>query len=63
MPISAAAKKLAFELETYGNPPKFPENTTKYQYEIMQQLGIKPDIIPQFVDPYFWVKYFPPIGR
>lgn len=36
MPISAAAKKLRFELDNYGNPPKFPEAVTgtepKYQY-------------------------------
>lgn len=44
MPISAAAKKLRFELDTYGNPPKFPEAVTgtepKYQYEILKQTGI-----------------------
>lgn len=36
MPISAAAKKLKFELDTYGNPPVFPEDRPdkdfKYQY-------------------------------
>lgn len=44
MPISAAAKKLKFELDTYGNPPVFPEKPKdsdfKYQYEIMTQLGL-----------------------
>lgn len=34
MPISAAAKKLTFELEKYGNPPQFPPET-KGQYHIL----------------------------
>lgn len=45
MPISAAAKKLAFELANYGNPPTLPASETKYQYEIMLQLGIKAETI------------------
>ncbi len=36
MPIAAAAKKLQYELEAFGNPPKFPpqikESEVKYQY-------------------------------
>jgi hypothetical protein len=36
MPISAAAKKLKHELDTYGNPPVFPvkhkDSDFKYQY-------------------------------
>lgn len=67
MPISAAAKKLNFELETYGNPPNFPEGQKdtdpKFQYQIMTQLGISEQQIPQFVDANYWVKYFPPRGR
>ena len=64
MPISAAAKKVKSELETYGNPPNFPENTEqKFQYQIMEQLGISKEIIPEFVDAYRWVVYFPPRGR
>jgi leucyl-tRNA synthetase len=34
MPISAAAKKLAFEFEKYGNPPNFP-NEFRGQYHIL----------------------------
>jgi len=67
MPISAAAKKLAFELESYGNPPQLPplpENSDiKYQYNLMKQLELPEDIIPNFTDPAFWTKYFPPRGR
>jgi leucyl-tRNA synthetase len=50
-------------LEKYGNPPNLPVSTTKYQYEIMQQLGISSEKIANFSDPYHWVKHFPPIGR
>lgn len=67
MPISAAAKKLGFELENYGNPPNLPplpqDSDVKYQYNIMTQLGLDKDIIKNFTDPTFWTKYFPPIGR
>lgn len=67
MPISAAAKKLRFELDNYGNPPKFPEavtgNEPKYQYEILKQSGITEQQIPDFVDAEHWVKFFPPKGR
>ena len=67
MPISAAAKKLQYELSTFGNPPELPplpkDSEVKYQYDIMTQLGLSKEIIPSFVDPVFWTKYFPPIGR
>ena len=67
MPISAAAKKLQFELESYGNPPQLPpkpkEDESKYQYDILRQQGISPEIISNFTDARYWVKYFPPQGR
>ena len=66
MPIAAAAKKLKAELDTFGNPPQFPENKEKdtvSQYEIMNQLGIPKENIVSFTDPVFWTKYFPPLGR
>jgi leucyl-tRNA synthetase len=67
MPISAAAKKLKFELDSYGNPPVLPplpkESEQKYQYDLMLQLGISQEKIANFTDAGYWVKYFPPIGR
>jgi leucyl-tRNA synthetase len=67
MPISAAAKKLTFELESYGNPPQLPplpeDSEVKYQYNLMKQLEIPQEIIPNFTDPTFWTRYFPPMGR
>lgn len=65
MPISAAAKKLTFELDTYGKPPTLPanNNNVKYQYDLMRQMGISVEEIPNFRDANFWVKYFPPIGK
>ena len=62
MPISAAAKKLNLELETYGNPPNFPQNV-RGQYHILKQMDIPEEDIPKFSDPTFWVKYFPPLAR
>ena len=42
MPISAAAKKLATELEVYGNPPKFPEGSVpvSFQYSLLRMMNI-----------------------
>lgn len=33
----------------------------KYQFEIMQQLGIPLNDISKFKDPYHWLEYFPPL--
>lgn len=33
----------------------------KYQFEIMQQLGIPIDEISKFKDPYHWLTFFPPL--
>lgn len=33
----------------------------KYQFEIMQQLGIPTEEISRFKDPYHWLTYFPPL--
>ncbi|OWB65780.1 hypothetical protein B5S30_g1111 [[Candida] boidinii] len=33
----------------------------KYQFEIMQQLGIPLEEISQFADPYHWLTFFPPL--
>lgn len=32
----------------------------KYQWQIMQMLGLTDDEIPLFADEYHWIKYFPP---
>jgi leucyl-tRNA synthetase len=33
----------------------------KYQWQIMEALGVPKEEIPSFVDSYFWTKYFPPL--
>ncbi|XP_046391331.1 leucine--tRNA ligase, cytoplasmic [Ischnura elegans] len=35
----------------------------KYQWQIMQSLGIKDEIIPLFADTSYWLKYFPPLAK
>uniref|UniRef100_A0A0K0F9Q7 leucine--tRNA ligase n=1 Tax=Strongyloides venezuelensis TaxID=75913 RepID=A0A0K0F9Q7_STRVS len=93
MPIKACADKLAREMETYGYPPKFPneeeitpeveENdaiaeitkdkskgkkskavakagTAKFQWQIMQSLGLSDEEIKEFANPIHWLYYFPP---
>ena len=34
--------------------------TSKYQYQILEQLGIPDDEIPKFADSLHWLRYFPP---
>jgi hypothetical protein len=36
--------------------------TAKYQWQIMQSLGLKDDEIAQFRDANFWLEYFPPLA-
>lgn len=66
MPISAAAKKLRLELENFGNPPVFPapvegEIVTR-QWDILKGMNISDEEIPKFVDPLYWLDYFPPLA-
>lgn len=35
----------------------------KFQFEIMEQLGIPKDEIKDFADPKHWLKYFPPLVK
>ncbi|KAF7791582.1 hypothetical protein EIP86_002599 [Pleurotus ostreatoroseus] len=35
----------------------------KYQFQIMESIGIPRTDIKQFADPYFWLEYFPPICK
>eukprot|EP00398_MALV-I-01_sp_L67-1_P000400 gene400-4_t len=37
--------------------------TAVTQYEMLKMSGIPEDIIPEFSDPYFWCKYFPPLAN
>ena len=98
-----AANKLKTEIETYGTPPKFPEDDPEVKAKMVAELQaaaeakekaknpekkakggktklvaksgggivrqwnilakmVPLDEIPQFVDPYHWLQYFPPIG-
>ena len=101
MPISAAADKLKYELETFGNPPVFPaegpvedeepagvdvepvfesadpeskrsalksktlmkQGTQKFQWKILESMGVPQEIIPKFADANFWLTYFPALGQ
>lgn len=37
--------------------------TIKYQWQIMQSLGIPDEIISNFTDTEYWIKYFPPVAE
>lgn len=91
MPIKACADKLKREMETFGNPPQFPEEEEedqvevpaavangaapalkkkgkvaakssgkKYQWQIMETMGVPAEEIHKFADATHWLYYFPP---
>ena len=33
----------------------------QYQFQIMESMGVPREEIKKFADPYFWLKYYPPI--
>lgn len=33
----------------------------KYQFQIMESIGVPREEIKKFADPYYWLEYFPPI--
>lgn len=35
----------------------------KYQYQIMESIGVPRSDIKKFADPHYWLKYFPPIAE
>lgn len=36
--------------------------TAKYQWQIMQSLGLADEEIKNFADPAHWLEYFPPLA-
>jgi leucyl-tRNA synthetase len=58
MPIAAAAKKLRQEFE---DPTK--EIKGKKQSEILEEVGVPKEIIPEFQVAERWLQYFPEFGR
>ncbi|XP_058452707.1 leucine--tRNA ligase, cytoplasmic [Malaya genurostris] len=90
MPIKACADKLKREMQDFGCPPVFPQQTevvieerdvvpkdkskgkkskavaksggTKYQWQIMQSLGLNDEDIKKFAETDHWLEYFPPLA-
>lgn len=75
MPISSAAIRLQREIadgKTRSNQPTEAEKKAApkdkewpklTQYEILLQNGIDEAEIPKFVDPTYWLEFFPPQGK
>ena len=60
MPIKACADKLALELssaDSESDHGKCP------QAQILLSNGVPDDQLYKFTDPYYWIKYFPPIAK
>ena len=72
MPISASAKKLKNELNNMGIPKLNEHMATRKaielekdkepitQFEILRSINVEENIIEKFVDPLYWLEYFPP---
>jgi leucyl-tRNA synthetase len=64
MAAEAAAKKAATLDKSKGGKTKLVQKTGTgivRQWNILAKM-VPPEEIPQFVDPYHWLNYFPPIG-
>ncbi len=61
MPICAAAKKLEKEISQGATKSLDPNKKT--QWEILVESGVDPEQIPNFIDPKYWVGYFPELGK
>ncbi len=35
----------------------------KYQFQIMESLGLEPEDIKPFADADYWLKFFPPLAK
>ena len=63
MPIAAAANRVKNELIANNNDiDKILKEETS-QISILMKMGIEKDILTKFVNPVFWLEYFPPYGR
>eukprot|EP00211_Chloroparvula_japonica_P000343 CAMPEP_0119139140 /NCGR_PEP_ID=MMETSP1310-20130426/26962_1 /TAXON_ID=464262 /ORGANISM="Genus nov. species nov., Strain RCC2339" /LENGTH=1099 /DNA_ID=CAMNT_0007130403 /DNA_START=156 /DNA_END=3452 /DNA_ORIENTATION=+ len=55
---AVSADPLKFGAKKSKEEAKF--GSVKYQWKIMQQLGIPDEDIPKFADAAYWLKFFPP---
>ena len=60
MPICAAAQRLKRELE---HMKETGSTEPVGQYKVLLAMNIPDAEIPKFVDPHYWVHYFPPFGK
>lgn len=63
MPIAAASNRVKAELAKANNNIEEVLKNDKSQLSILMKMGIEKDILHKFVDPVFWLEYFPPIGK
>lgn len=57
-----AAKKAKGKKKKGGKTEK-KKSTKKYQWQILEEMGVPRESIAEFVDSEKWLHYFPPIGR
>jgi leucyl-tRNA synthetase len=62
MPIVACANKLRYELETYSED-QYDSLDDKKQIKILLNMKVDRAEISKFVDPYYWIHYFPKKAR
>ena len=64
MPIVSCANKLQESLIKYGDITNLDMTTIPMndQIRILYNMNVKREEIPKFIDPYYWLKYFPERG-
>ncbi|GAO16259.1 uncharacterized protein UV8b_08222 [Ustilaginoidea virens] len=65
-PVAPAAKQTKEDVTKFTtNKSKANAKTVKmkYQFQIMQAIGIPIEEIHQFADPQYWLKFFPPLAQ
>ena len=61
-PIVGCAKKLENEIKEFGNPPIFDDDEIVRQWNILKDMNVMESDIPNFVDPEYWIDYFPQLA-
>lgn len=64
-PVPAVSVNNASSAPDKGKKGKVAAKATghKYQFQIMESIGVPREEIKKFADPQYWLKYFPPIAK
>jgi leucyl-tRNA synthetase len=63
-PAAAASQTASSARVDKGKKGKIAAKSTghKYQFQILESIGVPREEVKKFADPYYWLTYFPPIA-